>query len=401
MRPQMSNGATSFADFAAQYNYVWTNTAHVRQALACIPTFMIHDDHEITNGWNGTPTWQAHLLQSGQEHVLIDGLVAYWVYQGWGNLDQQQEATHPLMQIMQEAEQTGEDALATLRTYIKQAVLDDTDLHWHYTIPTTPPIFVTATRANRSSTLHTDERYTPTHIMSTQQMGELCDWLQEQETGISLLVSSIPVLLPPCIGLAEYLVGVRLWTDAIAPLRWLGRQLARLQLKVADLVGFEHWPVYTTSWHKLISSVAQQAGDVVVLSGDVHFSYSMEGRPLVAHGLHTHRPRTQPSTLYQLVSTPIQNSLQTKERRLVRVQAFIKRATYGGLSTRVLPLQVQHSHVDTRHDLLFEDTVAHVTITLRPEQEQKYDIRQEYYGIVDGELEVIGCTVFPGGTTDH
>src|SRR5258708_34726712 len=125
---------------------------------------------------------------------------------------------------------------------------------------------------------HNNERYAPMQIMSTRQMAELRGWLQEQETGVSLLVSSVPVLLPPCIGLAEYLTGIRPWTHAIAPLRWLGRQLARLQLKIAERAGFEHWPVYVASWQELIQSVVQQTGDVVVLAGDVHFSYAVEAR---------------------------------------------------------------------------------------------------------------------------
>src|SRR5262249_17311433 len=240
MRPHMKEGATSFEDFAAQYRYAWTTTASVRQALACIPTYMTCDDHEVTNSWNGTPTWRAQMLQSGREQLLVDGIVAYWVYQGWGNLDQQ-EVTHPLLRIMQEAEQTGEDALEALRTCIKQTVSGDTDLHWHYTIPTRPCIFVTNTRINRSCTPDNDERYAPMHIMSAEQMTELRGWLQEQRTGVALLVSSVPVLLPPGIGLVEYLVGVRLWSHASTPLRWLGRQLARLQLKVAKLAQFEHW----------------------------------------------------------------------------------------------------------------------------------------------------------------
>jgi len=398
----MKDGATSFEDFALQYRYVWTNTAHVRQALACIPAYMICDDHEITNGWNSTPTWRTQMLQSGREQVLIDGMVAYWVYQGWGNLDQQ-EVTHPLMHIMQDAARTGEDALEALRTCIKQTVFGNTDLHWHYTIPTTPPIFVTSTRINRSCTPDSNERYTPLHIMSSQQMTELRTWLQEQQTGISLLVSSVPVLLPPFIGLAEYLTGVRLWTHAIAPLRWLGRQLARLQLKVADRASFEHWPVYTTSWHELVKSVTQQTGDVVILGGDVHFSYSIE-----AHPVHSGQSHTQTSTLYQLVSTPIQNLLDAKDRRLIQGQSFITRATYGGLSTRILPLHrasnsqhqsTQNAPVDIQHNLLFENTLAQVTITLHPDQEHKYHLEQEYLGIVDGHLQVIGSTLFARNTT--
>ena len=99
--------------------------------------------------------------------------------------------------------------------------------------------------------------------------------------------------------------------------------------------------------------------------------------------------------LYQLVSTPIENSLQTNERRLIQGQAFITRATYGGLSTRVLPLQVRDTHIDTHHDLLFENTLARVTIALQPQQEHTYDLQQDYLGIVNGQLEVIGSTLFP------
>jgi hypothetical protein len=177
--------------------------------------------------------------------------------------------------------------------------------------------------------------------------------------------------------------------------RWLGRQLARLQLTVADHAGFEHWPVYATSWHEMVESVAQQKGDVVVLAGDVHFSYAMEGRPIISHQSHTPLSR-----LYQLVSTPIQNALQTNERRLIQGQALITRATYGGLATRVLPFHVQNTHVDTHHGLLFENTVARITLTLRPQQEHNYDLQQDYLGNVDGQLQVLGWTLFSGNMTD-
>jgi phosphodiesterase/alkaline phosphatase D-like protein len=396
MHSHMEKGLSSFEDFATQYTYAWTNTEQVRLALACIPTYMICDDHEITNGWNCTPSWRAHMLQSGQEQLLVDGLVAYWVYQAWGNLDRQ-DVTHPLLRIMLEAEQTGEDALDALRVCAKQVVYGDIDLHWHYIIPTTPPIFVTNTRIDRTSVMSGDtaKGYAPMQIMGVQQMAELRSWLQAQQTGVSLFVSSVPVLLPPFIGRAEYLAGIRLWSHAIEPLRWLGRQLARLQLAVASRAGFEHWPVYSTSWHELVESVEQQTGDIVVLSGDVHFSYAMEGSPDI-----TQRAQTPLSKLYQLVSTPIQNSLQKNERRLIQGQAFMTRSTYGGLSTRVLPLQVQSADVDTSHDLLFENTLACVTVTLRPQQEHKYELQQEYLGNVDGQLQAIGQTLFSRAKAD-
>jgi phosphodiesterase/alkaline phosphatase D-like protein len=389
-RPAMKTGAVTLDDFMHQYSYVWTNTAQVRQALACIPTYMIFDDHEITNGWNCTPTWREHLLQSGQEQMLLDGMVAYWIYQGWGNLDQSEKTDHPLLAIMQQGERTGEDVLEALRACIKQAVYADSDLHWHYTIPTTPPIFVTDTRTNRSSTFSraVEEHRDPKHIMSLQQTNELHDWLQAQQTGIALIVSSVPVLLPPFIGLAEYLAGARLWTDALPPLRWLGQQLARIQRIVAERAGFEHWPVYNTSWRDLIKDVTQQAGDVVILAGDVHFSYGIEGSP----GAEQRDPQGRPSKLYQFVSTPIQNALQPKERRMIQGQAFIQRATYGGIATKVLPLEIQSAQVDTQHNLLFENTLACLSIRLHAQPEHTYELQNEYLGVIAGRLQPIGRT---------
>lgn len=390
-RPDMKNGAAAFEDFVQQHSYVWTNTPHVRQALACIPTYMIFDDHEITNGWNCTPTWRKQMLESGQENMLIDGMVAYWIYQGWGNLDQRQ-IDHPLLQIMQEAELTGKDALDALRACIKQAVYGDSDLHWHYTIPTTPSIFVTNTRTNRSSTFShaPEEHHDPRHIMSLQQATELHEWLQEQQTGIALIVSSVPVLLPPLIGRAEYLAGARLWSHTLPPLRWLGQQLARFQRIVAERAGFEHWPIYTTSWRDLINDVAQQPGDVAILAGDVHFSYAIEGRPTAEQG------KAKPTAkLYQFVSTPIQNALQPKERRMIQGQAIITQGTYGGIATKVLPLQIQHAQADTQHNLLFENTLACLTVTLQPQQQQKYKLLNDYLGIVAGHLQPIAHTTIP------
>lgn len=387
LHPHLKDGVSSFEDFTSLYIYDWTTTAHVREALACIPSFMICDDHEITNNWNSTPTWRARMLQSGKEQLLVDGLVAYWVYQGWGNLVQR-DPTHSLLRIMQEAEQSGEDALEALRACIKQAVYGDSDLRWHYTIPTIPPIFVSCTRTNRSYTFSrgSDEQYAPTHLMSEQQMAELRSWLGEQEeTGVALLVSSIPVLLPPFIGLAEYLTGVRLWTDASnGSLNWLGRRLARIQRNVANRAGFEHWPAFIQSWDDLIASVAQQKRDVVVLAGDVHFSYAVEGRPVAA----THGQR-----LYQLVSTPIENLLEGRALTMIRGQAVITRASYGGVASHVLPLEVQGEGIHTLHNLLFENTLALVTVTLQPQQEQKYTLQQEYFGNVNGQFQLIARTV--------
>jgi hypothetical protein len=62
----------------------------VRRALANIPTFMIFDDHEITDDWNMTLDICLGLARQplGQQ-IVQNGLVAYALCQHWGNAPEQ------------------------------------------------------------------------------------------------------------------------------------------------------------------------------------------------------------------------------------------------------------------------------------------------------------------------
>jgi hypothetical protein len=89
-----SNHATTFAEYAALYREAWTAVGKTRWMLSCIPSFMIFDDHEITDDWNITEQWlRERLLSPGWIRLLRDGLMAYWVYQGVGNLSPRQART--------------------------------------------------------------------------------------------------------------------------------------------------------------------------------------------------------------------------------------------------------------------------------------------------------------------
>lgn len=58
----------------------------VRRVLANIPTYMIFDDHEITDDWNITREWHENVKGSKcGKQVVANGLAAYWAFQGWGN----------------------------------------------------------------------------------------------------------------------------------------------------------------------------------------------------------------------------------------------------------------------------------------------------------------------------
>jgi hypothetical protein len=68
----------------------------IRRALANIPTYMIFDDHEITDDWYLNMAWCDRVLTKPLgRRVLQNGMLAYAVFQGWGNTPEQFEEGKP------------------------------------------------------------------------------------------------------------------------------------------------------------------------------------------------------------------------------------------------------------------------------------------------------------------
>jgi hypothetical protein len=58
----------------------------IRRLLANVPTYMICDDHEITDDWNIDRKWSDSVRNSmSGSQIIANGLVAYWAFQAWGN----------------------------------------------------------------------------------------------------------------------------------------------------------------------------------------------------------------------------------------------------------------------------------------------------------------------------
>ncbi|MET0577771.1 MAG: hypothetical protein ABW122_03875, partial [Ilumatobacteraceae bacterium] len=60
--------------------------ARVRRVLANVPTYMIFDDHDVTDDFFLNPMWRDRVLTSPLGHtILTNGMVAYALFQDWGN----------------------------------------------------------------------------------------------------------------------------------------------------------------------------------------------------------------------------------------------------------------------------------------------------------------------------
>lgn len=97
--PPLPTGPVSMAesqakiDAAKNYNQPIPSLGHfrdglgkVRRALANVPTYMIFDDHEVTDDWYLHLQMRENVLESPLgRRILTNALCAYCVFQGWGN----------------------------------------------------------------------------------------------------------------------------------------------------------------------------------------------------------------------------------------------------------------------------------------------------------------------------
>jgi hypothetical protein len=76
----------------------------VRRLLANVATYMILDDHEVTDDWNLTERWRRRVHASSSGRAIVrSGLVAYAFFQAWGN-DPLAFESGPGLELLDQAE---------------------------------------------------------------------------------------------------------------------------------------------------------------------------------------------------------------------------------------------------------------------------------------------------------
>ena len=91
----MANDAGKITQATANLANFSGTVSKVRKALANIPSYMICDDHEVTDDWNMTRGFCEGVYSATNKlglRVLQNALVAYSVCQAWGNVPEQFEA---------------------------------------------------------------------------------------------------------------------------------------------------------------------------------------------------------------------------------------------------------------------------------------------------------------------
>lgn len=269
---------------------------HVRRLFANIPTYMIFDDHDLTDDWNITAEWKKNVWDEPLgRHVIANGLAAYWAFQGWGN--------DPDSFDLDFIEQM-ESYFKTIRkgTFLSSNYTQGVNFlwqydSWHFVAHTYPKAVFLDTRTQRqySSTPkplkfgHKIEETTECPLLLSKQgwlkvskVLQESDW--ESKTPI-IIVSATPVY---GMGLIESFLH-----DFVEPFQIVG-------IDVRTSFDFEAWKYNGEGFTKLLYHVAEwNPSECIFLSGDVHYASSVKA--IVTF------PAGSKLSIHQFTSSPFKN----------------------------------------------------------------------------------------------
>ncbi|MGV2989404.1 alkaline phosphatase family protein [Vibrio sp. E150_011] len=259
----------------AQINQFVEGLSQVRRVLAHIPTYMIFDDHDITDDWNLTVGWEKAAYEHPfSKQIIGNGLLSYLLCQAWGNDPSiyHTDWHRTLTNLFKPGEPPAQ--------FDKQ-ILDETiyDLlryeRWHFSINSTPKVVVLDTRTRRWRSESNLNK--PSGLMDWEALVEFQHELIDQD-------SVIVVSAAPMFGVKFIETMQRLATIAGKPL----------------MIDAENWMAHPGSANTLLSifTHSKTPKNFVILSGDVHYSFVYD----IAL-----RYRETDSHIYQITCSGIKN----------------------------------------------------------------------------------------------
>ncbi|MFC7061454.1 hypothetical protein [Halobacillus seohaensis] len=253
----------------------------VRRLLANTPTYMIMDDHDITDDWNISHQWKTDVKNAPLgRHVVANGLTAYWLFQGWGN----------------DPESFSKSFLTTIQSYFNSFKINSSAYEpwlnllwdydqWHFLAPTYPKSLFFDTRTERDYKTGIEIKTGPI-LLSDQALhkGTLLLEQDNWESGDPLVIVS-PT---PVYGLHLIQSFLKNW---IYPLRTIG-------VPVHTLFDLETWRFNSKGLTRLLQTITDwDPGHCAIISGDAHLAYSLQSSIKM----------DQEFQLYQFTSSPTHN----------------------------------------------------------------------------------------------
>ncbi|BAQ09249.1 hypothetical protein OXB_0777 [Bacillus sp. OxB-1] len=265
----------------------------IRRLLANMPTYMIFDDHDVTDDWNLTADWRDHVSRSPLgKHVVTNGLCAYWAFQGWGNEPQRYE----------------EAFLQSMRNYFDRLIVGTpahTDWmdciwsfrHWHFVAPTRPAALFLNTRTMRFY----DANPLPVKI----------GWIyKENIRGPRLIGPAGWKAISSTLHASGWKRGDPLTIISPTPLYGMGiiesflhsyvYPLRSIGIPVHEMLDFEAWKYNGKAFNEFLRHIVKwRPSRCIILSGDVHYASAVHSRIRWKNGF--------AASILQVTSSPSNN----------------------------------------------------------------------------------------------
>jgi hypothetical protein len=303
-----------------------TGLPKVRRALANVATYMIFDDHEITDDWNLSVTWVDRVNTSPSGSAIVrNGLLAYALCQGWGN--DPKKFTTDVKESTEGKKPTRQAELLSKIPLLFPSGMDGPDhksaaeaeellgltgkkppnvVTWNYTVPGPRHTVVALdvrTRRGRTQRLAAPENLSSESLAEQLPPGPLGSGSE-----VLVVLSSLTVLGPPVI---DAVLGPGSYK--VYDLKAHGN---KADMPGLDPDAIEAWPNNPIAFERVLDRLSTYP-QVVVLSGDVHFATSVEMS-------YFRKGAPAPSRIAQLTSSALKNLFKEEARRTGQYFAFLQ-----------------------------------------------------------------------------
>ncbi len=222
----------------------------VRRLFANVPTYVIFDDHDVTDDWNLTAGWRNRVQASPSgRRVVANALATFWAFQGWGN----------------DPDLFDDDFKHTVTGFLAaEPTVDgarfDTSLwsfdRWSFAAPTDPPTILLDTRTQRSF----DDDEGAARLLGPaerQRVLNLCRGAGHRPGEPLIFVSAVPVF-----GLELQERRQKFLVDKVGPYE----------------IDFEAWHSNLAGLVDFLRLLTVDLGltSCVLLSGDVHYGLNVQ-----------------------------------------------------------------------------------------------------------------------------
>ncbi len=269
-----------------------------RRIMANTPTYMMFDDHDITDDWNLSENWRS-LVQTSPlgSHVIANGLTAYWAFQGWGN--------DPTAFDQEFLDRTSAYfmALEDQIPLVNETIYKEWNQNmwsfdsWFYIVPTKPESLFLDTRTMRHFTTAPQPVKIGRKIEETPNSPELIRG-EAWERITNLLQSSNWDKKEPLFIISPVpLYGIDLIESVllqyVEPLRSFG-------IPVHYQFDMEAWKFNGKGFHTFMEHLEEWGGDnYFILSGDTHLASNVHSK--------IEYQRKRKFNIHQFTSSPIKN----------------------------------------------------------------------------------------------